>query len=307
MKFSIGYSVRSSDGLVPEIIRHKDRISEVYFSFGKTPSGRNDQTRCEGLSPHEAEAKQICDLIALRDAGLKFNLLFNANCYGAESQSKCFFKELGDMVDYLNDLISLSSVTTTSPLIAKFIKQNFKGIDVRASVNMSVGSPRAMEYILDYFDSYYVKRELNRNFAALREIRKFCDEHGKEMYLLANSGCLNDCSTHTFHDNLVAHEAEISKRDNGYQFTGVCREYLSKNKNGDTILSALNFIRPEDTYRYEGLTPAMKLATRVHERPERVIRAYAERQGFSGNVLSLLEPNHANLLYPYVLENSKIG
>jgi collagenase-like PrtC family protease len=307
MKFSVGYSVRSSDELMSEIIRVKDKISEVYFSFGTTPSGRNDQTRCEGFSPWEAQAKQIDDLNRLHREGLKFNLLFNANCYGEMSQSKSFFKSVGEIVDYIKEEFSLSSVTTTSPLIAKFIKQNFKEIDVRASVNMSVGSVIGMEYIKDYFDSFYVKRELNRNFHALKELRRFCDANGKEIYLLANSGCLNDCSLHTFHDNLVAHESEIAKHDNGYQFTGICREYLSKNKDGDSILSATNFIRPEDTEKYEGLVPSMKLATRVHERPSRIIRAYIERRSFSGNVLSLLEPNHSNLLYPYVVENSRIA
>ena len=75
----------------------------------------------------------------------------------------------------------------------------------------------------------------------------------------------------------------------------------------DAILTATNFIRPEDTDKYEGLVPAIKLATRVHERPSRIIRAYIERRSFSGNALSLLEPNHANLIYPYVLENGKIA
>lgn len=307
MNFSVGYSVRSSEEIVSEIIRLKDKISEVYFSFGIMPSGRNDQTRCEGFSPWEAQAKQINDLTRLHKEGLKFNLLFNANCYGEMSQSKSFFSSVGEIVDYVKENFSLSSVTTTSPLIAKFIKQNFKGIDMRASVNMSIGSVIGMEYLKDYFDSFYVKRELNRNFSALKELRRFCDGNGKEMYLLANSGCLNDCSAHSFHDNLVAHESEISKHDNGYQFTGVCRKYLSNNKDGDAILSATNFIRPEDTDKYEGLVPAIKLATRVHERPSRIIRAYIERRSFSGNALSLLEPNHANLIYPYVLENGKIA
>ena len=37
-----------------------------------------------------------------------------------------------------------------------------------------------------------------------------CDAEGKELYMLANSGCLNNCSAHVFHDNLVAHEAQIA-------------------------------------------------------------------------------------------------
>ena len=306
MLFSVGYATKADDKLVEEIIALKDGINEVYFSWGKTPSGRNDQTRSEGLTHWEAQAKQIEDLKSLHSAGLKFNLLFNANCYGEKAQARSFFGEVGEIVEYIGANFNLSSVTTTSPLIAKFLKQNFAEIDVRASVNMGIGSILGMEYVSDVFDSFYVKRELNRDFNALKTLRKWCDEQGKQMYLLANSGCLNDCSAHTFHDNLVAHEEGAAKMDNGYQFTGVCKKYLSKEENRTGLLTATNYIRPEDVELYETLVPAMKLATRVHENPSRVLRAYIERKKFVGNMASLLEPNHAGTIYPYVLENGKI-
>ena len=306
MLFSVGYATKAENKLVQEIIALKDGINEVYFSWGKTPSGRNDQTRSEGLTPWEAQAKQIEDLKTLHKAGLKFNLLFNANCYGEKAQARSFFEEVGETVEYIGGNFTLSSVTTTSPLIAKFLKQNFPEIDVRASVNMGIGNILGLEYVADVFDSFYVKRELNRDFNALKKLRKWCDENGKQMYLLANSGCLNDCSAHTFHDNLVAHEEGASRMDNGYQFTGVCKKYLSQEKNRGVLLDGTNYIRPEDTELYEGIVPAMKLATRVHENPSRVLRAYIERKKFVGNTASLLEPNHAGVIYPYVLENGKI-
>ncbi len=306
MLFSVGYSVKRDNSLVEEIIAQKESVSEVYFSFGKMPSGRNDQTRSEGLTPWEAMTKQTEDLKILSNAELKFNLLFNANCYGDKAQARSFFSEIGETVEYVGGNFSLSSVTTTSPLVAKFIKQNFPGIDVRASVNMGIGSTLGMEYVADVFDSFYVKREKNRDFNALSELRDWCNKNGKEMYLLANSGCLNDCSAHTFHDNLVAHEEGASRMDNGYQFEGVCKKYLSLEKNRAALLSGTNYIRPEDVELYEGIVPAMKLATRVHVNPARVLRAYIERKRFVGNTASLLEPDHSGAIYPYVLENGKI-
>ena len=72
------------------------------------------------------------------------------------------------------------------------------------------------------------------------------------------------------------------------------------------MLDGTNYIRPEDVELYETLVPAMKLATRVHENPSRILRAYIERKKFVGNTASLLEPNHAGTIYPYVLENGKI-
>ncbi len=306
MRFSVGLGTEADAGFLDEIIARKDAISEVYFSFGSFPSGRNDQTRQAGLTPWEAQARQTEARSTLAKAGIPLHILFNANCYGGRAQSRAFFSEIGSAVDYVGTRFGLRALTTTSPLIAKFIKQNFPALDVRASVNVGIGTAHGMEYVAEYFDSFYVQREKNRDFAALRELRAWCDKNGKEMYILANSGCLNDCSAHTFHDNLVAHEAEIAAYDNGYAFPGVCRAFLQKPENRAHLVTHTNFIRPEDTGLYEGLVPAMKLATRVHENPVRILRAYIDKKSFSGNLPTLLEPNHAGAIYPYVLENSKL-
>ena len=84
------------------------------------------------------------------------------------------------------------------------------------------------------------------------------------------------------------------------------RGLLKDPENLRTILDITNFIRPEDVGLYEGLFPALKLATRVSGNPQRILRAYIENGRFSGSVLDLLEPNHTNTIYPYLLENSKI-
>ena len=305
MKFSIGYRTQADTSFVDEIIARKENVYEVYFSWGTFPSGRNDQTRSEGLTAWEAQLKQIDDVKKMAAAGLKMNILFNANCYGEKAQSRALFNQVGETVDYLS-AYNLQSLTTTSPLIAKFVKQNFPSIDVRASVNMKIGTVHGLEYVAEYFDSYYIQREKNRDLAHLKTLRAWCDKNDKEMYLLANSGCLNDCSAHTFHDNLVAHEKEIAAQDNGYAFESVCKKYLKREENREWLLSGTSYIRPEDMQLYEGLVPAMKLATRVHENPVRILRAYMDRAKYVGNTADLLEPNHAGVIYPYILENHKI-
>ena len=77
-------------------------------------------------------------------------------------------------------------------------------------------------------------------------------------------------------------------------------------QNLKSIFHITNFIRPEDTVLYEGLFPALKLATRVSNDPVRILKAYIENRRFSGSIFDLLEPNHTNTLYPYLLDNSKI-
>lgn len=305
MKYAVGYKLMQNSDFVDAILSYRENISEVYFSWGSYPNGRNSQDRQQDMTAWEAQKRQEGDLKVLSEGGFKFNLLFNAMCYGKDSQSRAFFEGVGSTIDYIKRTYGLDSVTTTSPLIAKFIKENFEDLDVRASVNMEIGSIEGMDYVKDYFDSFYMKRELNRDFEAIHRLKEWCDQNEKTLYALANSGCMNYCSAHTFHDNLVAHEQEIARMDNGYAFEGICRKYLANPDNHKALFTQTGFIRPEDVHYYEGLFPAMKLATRVSKNPIQTLRAYVNEK-YIGSTLDLLEPNHTGVLYPYLLENSSI-
>ena len=306
MKFSVGYQLFSDSGFIDKIAEYKEDIDEVYFSWADFPNGRNNQIKRSDMTPLEALEKMNADLKKLSESGISMNLLFNATCYGKDSQSRAFFEKVGDSIDLVQRRYGLKSVTTASPLIAKFIKVNFSGVDVRASVNMCIGTKEGMDYVKGSFDSFYLKRELNRDFAAIKCLKAWCDENGKKLYALANSGCLNNCSAHTFHDNLVSHESEISAMDNGYVFEGICHGYLKDAENILKLPEITNFIRPEDVHLYEGLFPAMKLATRVNADPIKILDAYIKNKKFVGSVLSLLEPNHTMTIRPYFYENSLI-
>ena len=126
MKFSVGYQICESDFFINEIIKNRESIDEVYFSWGDFSNGRNIQTVRENFTPWEAQQKQMADLMRLHESGIKFNLLFNGGCYGKDSLSRSFFNRVGETVDYIAARFNLASVTTTSPMIAKFIKDNFQ-------------------------------------------------------------------------------------------------------------------------------------------------------------------------------------
>ena len=299
MKYMVG--LKSTDGnLLESIVENKKHIYEVYFSWGDIPNGRTSQLESQDYTAWEMQDMQRSALKELSKEGIALNLLFNANCYGKDSQSRAFFNKVGTIIDHVESTYGLQSVTTTSPLIAKFIKNNFEHLEVRASVNMEIGTIQGMDYLAEYFDSYYMKRELNRDFESIKVLHKWCNENGKKMYMLANSGCLNFCSAHNFHDNLVAHEAEIAQMDNAYEFHGVCKEYLKDEKHYQALIDNTNFVRPEDMHLYEPYFEAAKLATRIHRNPSMVLNTYI-REKYSGNILELLEPAHN--IYPYVVEN----
>lgn len=300
MKFTVGLQKQNTEEFLCSIVENKASIYEVYFSWGDFPNGRSNQLLDECYTPWELQDRQRETLRRLSAEGISLNLLLNANCYGKESQSRAFFEKAGMAIDYIKEKYGLQSVTTTSPLIAKFIKNNFEQLEVRASVNMGIGTVQGMDYIKEYFDSYYIQRECNRSLSKIGELHAWAEKNGKELFLLANSGCMNFCSAHTFHDNLVAHESEIAGMDNAYEFHGICHEYLKSEENYARLITDTNFVRPEDIHKYEPYITAVKLATRVHRTPESVLRAYV-RGRCSGNILELLEPAHN--IYPYAVEN----
>ena len=283
MKFSVGY--QADEAWVDALVARRDALCDVYFAFGSMPSGRKAIT---------SEERQLEDLGRIADAGIPLHILFNANCYGARAQARSFFAEIGETIERFAADGALTGVTTTSPLIAKFVKDNFPQLETRASVNMEIGTVEGMDYLSDVFDGYYLKRELNRDLSAVHRIKEWCDAHGKRLYLLANSGCLNFCSSHVFHDNLVAHEAEIAREDNGYAYGGTCWKWLAKPENRAMWMERTNWIAPEDVAKYEGLCTAMKLATRINEHPVRILESYATGSHL-GDIMSLLEPNHSAL------------
>ncbi len=300
MKFMPGYQLMKDDRYIDTIIKNSEYIHEVYFSFADMPSGRGSTLDKINISPYEAQNKQFRDLCRLAECKIGLNLLLNANCYGGAAQSRALFNQMGETVDYLVGAFGLRSVTTASPLVAKFVKSNFGALEIRASVNMRIGTVEGMEYLGDDFDGYYMQREYNRDFDRIRLLKEHCDTRGKKLYMLANSGCLNFCSAQTFHDNLVAHEKEASFMDNAYEFQGACTAYLKDEAHLSTLYEHTNFVRPEDMKLYDEYFVAAKLATRVHKDPARVLETYV-RAKYSGNLLELLEPAHA--IYPYVLEN----
>jgi collagenase-like PrtC family protease len=117
------------------------------------------------------------------------------------------------VIDYLTDAgIGPDVITTTSPAIAHMVKEEYPHIHLKASVNMRISTVKGMQYIAHLFDSYCVAKECNRNLPQLKELKNWAENNGKKITILANSGCMRDCSGQVFHDNMVAHEAEIAKQ-----------------------------------------------------------------------------------------------
>ena len=296
MKFQIGY--QDNRAFIAFLHKHRERFPEVYFPWGDFTTGR-------GIFTGDAARERLAaDLRGFADAGFRLCLLLNGNCCGRYALARSFYQKAGDTVDFLIGEYGLAGVTAASPVIARFLKKNFPGLEIRASVNMEIGTPEGVSYVEEYFDSFYLKREYNYDRGKLLRMRDYCRSHGKKFYILANSGCLNFCSARTFHDNLVAHQHESAEMDNAFVFKGECSVFLANEENRANFLSRTNFIRPEDVSLYEELCDGMKLATRTNFNPLAVASAYLDGR-WQGSLPDLTEPAHSELFRPQIISGAK--
>ena len=306
MKFSVGFQLYEGgeEPFSRLVDAYKEHISEVYFPWQDIPSGRSAVATRHGYTDWTAQSRMEEELRAIKAMGIKLDLLFNGNCYGQYAISKKLQNNVASVIEHLQDAVGgVEIITTTSLAIAHTVKQYFPEIEVRASVNMKIGTVKAMMQVADLFDSFHVQRDYNRDIPHLEELKKWADANGKKLIMLANSGCFANCAGQSFHDNLVAHESEICEVENLKDFTPyVCWRNLKSKDNWHMVLQN-TWVRPEDLHHYDGLFDTVKLATRMHAHPGMVIDAYC-RRSFFGNTLDLFEPGFGQAFAPYIINNS---
>ncbi len=307
MRFAVGYQFMGEDKepFASIVEDYRGNISEVYFALPGHASGRSPVCEPAANDFQASAAAMLDELKAISETGIPLTLLMNAACYGDEAISAAFADRIRGMLDGICGRLHITAVTTTSPFVAGIVKAHAGGLETRASVNMRIGSVAGMEYLAYCFDGYYLKREHNRDLAQIELMKHWCDEHGKKLYLLANSGCLRECSAQTFHDNLVAHETGVKGLPSQpRKFPVPCWDFLSKKENSHRFLCN-SWIRPENVHHYERWFTDVKLATRCNPSPRMVIDAYV-RGKFRGNLLDILEPNYSSLYPQSVLDNTLI-
>ena len=306
MRYSIGYQLPDALDSTLEICKdYRDHINDVFFSFGTEPSGRSPLGTAG--EKETIEALQLEELAQIKALGIGLTLLLNANCYGSEATSQNLKDRTIALVDKLQQAVGIDSVTTASPFVADVLKNAYHDLQITASVNMRVGSITAMKQLSGSFDGFYVKKEVNRDFAKLKQMHAWCEANGKKLHMLANSGCLTDCAFQTFHDNLIAHQRPEEDPGVSMGYPAPCHRYLAGLPVQEGLAEFMrgNWVRPEEIALYEPYFDVVKLATRMHARPRMVVAAYC-RGRFKGNLLDLTEPSYSHLFRGYVVDNTRI-
>ena len=305
MQFAVGYQLPNGESMSDIVRDYREHIAEVYFSWPGTASARAQSSRRRGCTDRKTRQILEEELHSIRAMGIKRDLLFNANCYGEKAISRSLENQVRSIIDHLGEKVGGADiVTTVSPFVARTVKRFFPSIEVRASVNLRIGTIQALAYSREWFDSYYIQRDVQRHIPYVRRLKEWADRNGKQLCILANSGCLRYCPAQTFHDNLVAHDEGVGETVNISDWNPhLCWSLYRDRKNWPAILQA-SWIRPEDLHHYEGLVKVVKLATRMHTHPRLVVHAYAGRK-YDGNLLDFFEPGFGPAFAPYLIHNAR--
>ena len=275
------------------------RIKEVFFAWpGVTASRPMDAWT------GERRARLVADLAWARAHGVELDTIFNANCYGDIAMTETLADHVSDTLRDM-DAAGLfpDHLTTTSPFIATVVRRRFPSVKIRWSINMDIATTDALDYVTDLFDSFYAGRNRHRSLDYVKEMSAWAAAHGKTMGMQANPGCLKNCPYHTFHNNLHGHnrigQSEAAKK---FGFTNfLCRVNYERGRYED-FLRAI-WIRPEDLPRYEPYVGVVKLATRRHPWPEKIIAAYAECR-YEGDLAEIVDPFYR---FPKIMDNAALG
>ena len=278
---------------------HLGRIKETFFAWPGVKSCRP----APEFTP-EVRARMMSDLKWARANGVELDTLFNCNCYGDIAISQ----ELADFVgSTLREMdaegLFPDTVTTTSPFVATVLRRDFPSVKIRLSVNQRVHGTVGFEPVLELFDSFYASRENHRDLVWLKGVSEWAKAHGKSVGMQANSGCLRQCPFQTFHDNLHGHD-RIAQSQIGEAFgfsVFRCKTNYARGNYEDFLRAT--WIRPEDLPRYEAFADVVKIATRRHPDPVKVLNAYAT-YSYDGNLADLMDPAHA---FPKRFDNRAFG
>jgi hypothetical protein len=274
------------------------RIREVFFAWPGVLSCRPAPDFTDAL-----RERMRSDLIWCRENGILLDTLFNCNCYGDIAVGS----ELAELVettfrDMDSNGLFPDIVTTTSPFIATLLRRRFSQVKIRWSVNLRVHGTIGFECVDELFDSFYASRERHRDPVYMKELSTWARSRGKVLGMQANSGCLRQCPFQQFHDNMHGH-GRMRQSEEGAKFDFSvfrCRTHYSR-KNWEDFIRA-TWIRPEDVPAFEPFVDVVKLATRRHPFPSKVLKAYAS-YSYDGNLLDLMDPVHSDLFAPHVVDN----
>ena len=157
-------------------------------------------------------------------------------------------REINTFLGKLHD-VGVRSLTITLPSLIELVQASPYDFKIKASsICQIVNANRAAAYKRMGVEKIVVDESLNRNFAALKNIRK---TFGEKIELIVNQICDLNCIYRIFHYNMISGEPVGAVNDtsiNYYEHRCVLQQY----KNIENLLK-LCWIRPEDIKYYTNI------------------------------------------------------
>ena len=304
----VGYNHYKRSDLLMLCRKYSKSIDMVYFAWPTMGSGRGCSTTILNRDDIELTAELLYDLSIISSLGIKLNLLVNSSCFGETSLSSELVNNIDEILQICNNHDApIYAVTTVSYVLAQQLKNKHPQLHIKCSINNhSLSSVRQLDILKDFYDGFYYNRDYNYDFDTLKEISSWCRSHNKKLYLLVNSGCFTDCPVRQLHQNIAAHSAEVSKRQDNFTLNvAICGGYLQDAIHQKDYLSYSNVIRPEDVHIWKPYVDGIKLATRASQNIYKIGESYILEK-YEGDLLNLLEPAHVFSFMPSIIDNTLI-
>lgn len=238
---------------------------------------------------------------ACHEKGLEFSYLLNAPCLGNLQYSRKGFKQLTDLIEWVEEA-GADAVTVGIPYLVDLVRKRFPRLKIKVSTIARVNTVRkALQYEDMGVEEIIIDEHINREFKNLEAIRKAVKCN---LELIVNNICLWQCPynfEHVNHDGHASREGE----EEAYcylQYPGYLCLYRKLTDPVELLKSP--WIRPEDLSHYETIGyDHFKITERFKRTPLLLehVRAYENRR-YDGNVLDLFTLPRKGAFTPLHLE-----
>ncbi|BCJ94175.1 peptidase U32 [Anaerocolumna cellulosilytica] len=278
-------------------LKSKGFISEVY---GQVTEGTFIASgRMPSLLPQVTMKQLEVYLESCKKYNIKFNYTLNASCMS--NKELIHIKELKQFISELYQM-GIRSFTVTLPTLMDTIKSMYDDVEIKASAICEINSPEKASYYKEMgISRIVVEPDITRKFDILEKI---CKVFGDGVEIIVNNMCLKGCPYKMFHYNFESHGEQMKEHSNYYYHK--CS--LQKANKAYNYIK-LNWIRPEDIYRYSSIgIKSFKIQGRNNKNGDninKIIQYYLE-ESFDGNLLDLLTLfTPYNSFQPYI-DNKKL-
>ncbi|PKL39382.1 MAG: peptidase U32 [Candidatus Riflebacteria bacterium HGW-Riflebacteria-1] len=281
MKLSV--ATNFDNRLLADMAGH--HVEEVYGKLPRDVAGggrASYSTGATGMPQLESHIQ------AAHDNGIRFNYLLNAVCLGNREWSRSGIKAIRELLDKLA-MMRVDAITVSTPYLAEVIKKHYPMFRLKIGIFANIDTPTRAKFWQDLGADTLVLESfsINRRFPLLKSIR---ESVACELQLIANFTCLPNCPMQIYHMTGISHGSNTVDK---VPFIDYCiLKCSAATLNDPALLIKSNWIRPEDTDRYEQMGfSSFKLLERnaPSDLMLKRVQAYSSKTS-PANFLELIQP-----------------